>query len=89
MNELIPFIKARKGLIMFMDLVALEQRGTYLYVIVGIKERSLNDALKPSWKFRDILVNSEFTSQDFIDLCKVNKIKCSVFAGDSTERYII
>lgn len=89
MNELRSFVKVRKGLIMFMDLVALEEQGEYLYAVIGVKERSLNDTKQPSWNFRNILVDNEFTPQDFIDLCKINKIKCSVFAGDSIERYII
>jgi len=88
MNEFMKFTRSRQGLILFMDLIALVQKDESIYAVIGVKERTDNTS-PPSWSSREILVNINFTPQYFIDVCKVNKIKCSVYAGESIERYIL
>lgn len=89
MNELLKFIRSKEVQILFMDLVALVSDGENLHALIGIKECSLDNLSQPTWSSINILVDNNFNPQSFIDVCKVSKIKCSVFAGLSIERYVL
>ena len=92
MNEFLRFIKSKKETILFMDLVAIENRiemkNERLYTIIGVKEQPLCGE-KPLWYVKELPVNNNFNSQIFIDACKVNEISCSTFAGLAIERYVV